>query len=209
MEPILDVTRRLHNGHPTWPGDTPINYRLTGRIQDGGAVNVGEISFSLHSGTHVDAPWHYQDDGLRLHEIDLSVYIGPALVVDATGAERLEPRLLDGLDLNGVSKVLFKSGQPNDWTSFPARWPVVDPSLPPFLAARGITLLGTDGPSADSLDSKDLPGHKALARAGVLILESLALEGVQPGRYRLVCLPLNLRDADGAPARVILEPLGV
>ncbi|HEX2863607.1 MAG TPA: cyclase family protein, partial [Deinococcales bacterium] len=86
MNGILDVSRGLHNGHPTWPGDTPIEYRLNGRIRDGAAVNVGEIRMTLHAGTHVDAPWHYIDDGEKTDQIPLSTYVGPALVVDATGA---------------------------------------------------------------------------------------------------------------------------
>jgi arylformamidase len=162
---------------------------------------------STHTGTHVDAPWHYDDAGLKLHEVPLETWIGPCVVVDVQGVSSLRPELLENVDLAGVSKVIFKTGQPDVWTEFPSEWAVVDPSLPAFLAAKGINLIGTDAPSADALTSKDLPGHNALARANVCILESLALGNVQPGRYRLVCLPLNLHGADGAPARTILEPI--
>jgi arylformamidase len=144
---------------------------------------------------------------LKLHEVPLETWIGPCLVVDARGAQTLEASLLQGANLEGVSKVLFFTGQENAWSEFPRSWVVVNPDLPPFLARHGVTLIGMDAPSADTLTSQDLPGHKALARAGVCILESLALNGVPPGRYRLVCLPLNLEGADGAPARAILEPI--
>lgn len=204
---MIDVTRTISNRSPNWPGDTPVKYELVARMSDGDSVNVGAISMSTHTGTHVDAPWHYDDAGLKLHQVPLETWVGPCLVVDAIGASSLGPGLLESVDLEGVSKVIFKTGQPDEWTVFPQQWPVVDPSLPPFLAARGITLIGTDAPSADALTSKDLPGHKALAQANVCILESLALEKVQPGRYRLVCLPLHLHGADGAPARTILEPI--
>jgi arylformamidase len=202
---MIDITRRISNTSPNWPGDTSAHMELTSSIDAGASVNVSAVTFSTHTGTHVDAPWHYLRDGQRLHEVPLETWVGPCVVVDARGAARLEPRLLEGVDLNGVTKVLFYTGQPNIWQTFPREWAVVDPSLPPFLGARGVTLIGTDAPSADSLTSKDLPGHRALGESGVLILESLALEGVAPGRYRLTCLPLNLEGADGAPARVILE----
>ncbi len=204
-ETLLDVTRRISNASPNWPGDTPVNYRMTSRIADGNSVNVGAVTFSTHSGTHVDAPWHYLDTGQKLHELPLQVWIGECLVVDVRGAEILHPDLLAGIDLSGISKIVFRTGQPNTWLEFPQVWAAVHPDLPGFLAAHGIDLIGTDAPSADTLTSQDLPGHAALAGAGVCILESLALEHVTPGRYRLVCLPLNLEAADGAPARVILE----
>jgi arylformamidase len=202
---MIDITRRISKAAPNWPGDTPVHYELVSRIADGSSVNVGAVTFSTHTGTHVDAPWHYLETGAKLHEISLDTWVGPCLVVDVRGVKRLEAALLEGVNLDGVSKVLFNTGEPNRWLEFPTDWTVVDPDLPPFLAARGVNLIGTDAPSADTLTSRDLPGHHALARANVCILESLALEAVRPGRYRLVCLPLNLEGADGAPARVMLE----
>jgi arylformamidase len=202
---MIDITRRISNASPNWPGDTPVEYSMTSRISEGSSVNVGAVRFSTHSGTHVDAPWHYDDTGLKLHEVPLETWVGICVVVDVSDAVKLEARLLEGIDLSGVSKVIFKTGMANIWLEFPTQWAPVDPDLPGFLAAHGVNLIGTDAPSADTLTSKDLPGHAALARAGVCIVESLALEGVSPGRYRLTCLPLNLENADGAPARVILE----
>ncbi|MFN3267163.1 MAG: cyclase family protein [Deinococcales bacterium] len=202
---MIDITRRISNASPNWPGDVPVHYTLSAEIAKGAAVNVGKLTMSTHTGTHVDAPWHYDASGVRLHEIPLETWVGPCLVVDVCGATKLEPSVLVGQDLRDVTKVLFYTGQPNTWHTFPLEWACIDPALPPYLAALGIDLIGTDAPSADSLNSKDLPGHAALARSGVCILESLALEGVVAGRYRLICLPLNLEDADGAPARCILE----
>jgi arylformamidase len=204
---MIDITRAIHNDAPNWIGDTPVNYQTPVKISSGASANVGSISMSTHTGTHVDAPWHYDDAGIKLHEVPLETWVGTCLVVNAFGVSSLTPDLLEGLDLTDISKVIFKTGQPNAWQAFPRTWTIIDPSLPPFLAARGVNLIGTDAPSADALESKDLPGHKALAKAGVCILESLALEHVQPGKYRLICLPLNLIGADGAPARVILEAL--
>jgi arylformamidase len=204
--PMLDITRRISNTSPNWIGDTPVQYTMTAEIERGAPVNVGSLTMSTHTGTHVDAPWHYLKNGLRLHQMPLETWVGECVVVDVRGADKLEPSLLEQINLEGASKVLFFTGQPNAWQTFPLEWAVVDPSLPPYLADLGISLIGTDAPSADTLTSKDLPGHAALAQSGVCILESLALDGVPAGRYRLVCLPLHLEGADGAPARCILEP---
>ena len=203
---MIDITRRVTDGMVSWLGDQPVSYTVPVRIAEGASVNLGRIEMSVHTGTHVDAPWHYIDHGLKLDQIPLQTWVGRCLVVEASGLRQLEPDLLEQLDLSGVSKVLFKTGQPNHWDSFPLEWAVVSPSLPPYLAARGIDLVGTDAPSVDALTSKDLPAHAAMAAAGVCILEGLALDGVAAGQYRLVCLPLNLAAADGAPARCFLEP---
>jgi len=203
---VIDVTRPMSPDLPVWPGDTPYSYELSMSIAGGDSVNVGRVTTTTHAGTHVDAPWHYDPQGARLHEVPLDTWVGPCVVVDAVGAKELTPSLLEGTALEGVSKVLFRTGQPDHWREFPREWPTVHPSLPAWLAGRGASLIGTDAPSADSLESKDLPGHRALARAGVCILESLALERVAPGRYELVCLPLHLLGADGAPARAVLRP---
>jgi arylformamidase len=201
---MLDISRPISATLPVWPGDPSPHYQLTWTIAEGGAVNVGRVTMGTHTGTHVDAPWHYLDHAAKLHQVPLETWVGPCLVIDAVGATTLTPTLLDGHDLSQVSKVLFKTGQPDHWEHFPATWALVDPSLPPALAAHGISLFGTDAPSVDHLTSKDLPGHMAFAAAGVCIVESLALEQVKPGYYQLFCLPLPLHGADGAPARVIL-----
>jgi arylformamidase len=204
---LYDATRSISNKLPNWPGDTPVEYGLTASIRNGSSVNLGSVSMSTHTGTHVDAPWHYLENGLRLDEVPLKTWIGTCVVVDASGAPRLLPDLLEGTDLNGATQVLFKTGQPDKWLEFPREYATVDPSLPAFLNRHGIKLFGTDAPSVDALTSKDLPGHKAFGAARVCILEGLALEHVPAGRYEIICLPLKLECADGAPARVILRTL--
>jgi arylformamidase len=204
---LYDATRSISNKLPNWPGDTPVEYGLTMSIRNGSSVNLGSISMSTHTGTHVDAPWHYLENGLRLDEVPLKTWIGICAVIDAREAQTLTPDLLEGINLEGVTKVLFKTGQPDVWTAFPREYTIVDPSLPEALCKHGIKLFGTDAPSVDHLTSKDLPGHKAFAAARVCILEGLALEHVPAGRYELICLPLKLERADGAPARVILRTL--
>ena len=204
---IYDATRTISNKLPNWPGDTPVEYGLTMSIRNGSSVNLGSISMSTHTGTHVDAPWHYLENGLRLDEVPLKTWIGICVVIDARESQILMPALLEGINLEGVTKVLFKTGQPDTWTTFPREYAIVDPSLPEALCKHNIKLFGTDAPSVDALTSKDLPGHKAFAGARVCILEGLALEHVPAGRYELICLPLKLERADGAPARVILRML--
>lgn len=200
---MIDITRKLFSGHPVWPGDTRFSYDLTWKISQGSSVNVGKISGTTHLGTHLDAPWHYQDDGERLESVPLSTLVGPCQVVDARGQTYLTKAWLETTVLS--ERTLFYTGQPNHWDSFPEVFMYVLPEAVSYMASQGVRLYGTDCPSVDPLDSKDLPGHKTFAKAGIYIIEGLALEGVAAGNYELTALPLNLVGADAAPVRAILR----
>jgi arylformamidase len=212
---VIDVTRALTTGHPTWPGDPPLSLEPSARIADGAAVNVNALHTSLHVGTHVDAPWHYDDGGARLGDVDLGRLLGEALLLDvsggdgAVGVERIEAALADQDERGPLPpRVLLHTGEADDWgTTFPVGFRSLHPSAIAFLAGRGVRLLGTDAPSVDALDSKDLPAHRACAEHDLTIVEGLRLATVAPGRYELLCLPLSLPDADGSPVRALLRPL--
>lgn len=200
---MIDISRPIHPGVPVWPGDTPFSYELVARIADGDSVNVGKFTTTTHLGTHLDAPWHYVDDGGKLESVPLEVLIGPCRVVDARGQGPLTVEFLKTIQL--AERTLFYSGQPNCWETFPLEFMHVLPEAAQYMAAQGVRLYGTDAPSVDPLTSKDLPAHKAFAQAGVYIVEGLALEGVAPGEYELICLPLRLEGTDAAPVRAVLR----
>ncbi|MDF1523380.1 MAG: cyclase family protein, partial [Trueperaceae bacterium] len=220
---LIDVTRALRTGHPNWPGDVPLELSASARIAEGASVNLGSLRTSLHAGTHVDAPWHYDDAGVRLGGLDLSRWVGEALVLDVAGAEApvgtgasvgAEALARTVAAVAGPAtgplppRWLLRTGQPDDWgTTFPTDFRALTPESVAWAAERGVVLLGTDAPSIDPLTSTDLPAHGACARHDVAILEGLALAAVAPGRYELLCLPLSLPEADGAPARAVLRTL--
>ena len=200
---IRDVSRALTPGHPNWPGDAPFTVSPGARMAAGDTVNTGVLSTSTHTGTHVDAPWHYAETGSRLDHIPLDVYIGLCLLLDVRGHDPLDADVLDGLkDL--PERLLLYTGQPAHWDTFPQDFAALTPAFVRRAAALGVRLVGTDGPSVDALSSKVLPAHAVFMETGLYILEGLNLEGVTPGRYQLVCLPLPLVGADGAPARAVL-----
>ncbi len=200
---MIDITRPIYPGVPVWPGDTPFGYQLVSRIADGNSVNVGKLTTTTHLGTHLDAPWHYLDTGEKLESVPLSVLVGPCRVVDARGQAALTADFLKTIQL--AERTLFYTGQPNRWEAFPLAYMHVLPEAAVYMASQGVRLYGTDAPSVDPLTSKDLPAHKAFARAGVYIVEGLALEGVLAGSYELIALPLRLEGADASPVRAILR----
>jgi arylformamidase len=202
---MIDITRELAEGHPVWPGDSDYTLEQVSSIDEGSSVNVMRLTTTTHLGTHVDAPWHYAASGGTLAAVGLDTLVGECLVVDARGEGAVLERALPDEPL--PPRVLVRTGQPERWGDFP-EFRALSPELVAALARRGVRLVGTDAPSVDPVDSKDLPAHKACFRGGLVIVEGLELSRVAPGRYRLICLPLRMPHADASPVRAVLEPLG-
>ena len=200
---VFDVSRPVGPDTAGWPGDVPFAFALSWKKSAGASVNVGAITGSVHTATHCDAPFHFDDAGATVDQLPPGTFVGPAWVVDVRGTESWQSRL-ESLDFAHTPRVLFRTGGWPDTAQFPAAIPVMEPTLPAWLAARGVKLIGVDVPSVDPLDSKVLDNHHALGRANVAIVEGLWLDAVPPGRYDFVGLPLKLTGADGSPLRAVL-----
>lgn len=198
---LIDISRPLSPATAVWPGDQPVEWHWTAQIQEGSTVNLGAIQLSTHAGSHVDAPRHVRMDGESTDSFELSAFIGPVEVV-AVEEDQIRPRHVAEVT---TPRVLFKTSA----SALSAdEWPDSITSLHPetvsALDASGAVLMGTDAPSVDPLDSTSLPAHHALIDADIVNLEGLALDHVDPGRYRLVALPLKIQAADAAPVRAAL-----
>lgn len=202
---IIDITTPLDSTLAGWPGDTPYRFSLAWSRASGASVNVGRIEASLHTGTHIDAPFHFDDSGATIDQLDLSPYLGPSRVVDVRGAPSIRVSDLLGLDLSRTPRVLFRTDAWTDRTRFPSSIPTLDLEVPAYLKRQGAVLAGFDLPTVDAIDSKTLPIHHALASASIAILEGLDLTQVKAGVYELIALPIKLVRADGAPVRAILR----
>lgn len=204
---MLDISRSLQTGVPTWPGDTPFQYEVSWPKSESGSVNVGKLTMSIHTGTHVDAPFHFDDEGRKMLALDPELYVGAARLVDVSGKPSIGREDLEGIDLAGVTRLLLRTDSWGDPNVFPTEICYLRPDLPPFLAEKGIRLIGVDVPSVDPLDSKELAAHHGLHQHDIHILEGLSLNHVEPGDYELIALPLPLVEADGSPVRAVLRTL--
>ncbi len=205
--PWIDISQPLTNDLAHWPGDTPFSYQVTYTKEQTGSVNIGQITTSVHSGTHVDAPFHFMNDGQRILDLDINLYIGPCRMIDVSSASAIDAVTLKTFDLDGVTRVLIRTSIPNNPTTFPEEIPFVTPCGAVYLAEKGVKLIGVDVPSVDKLDSKDLEGHHALYENGIHILENVMLDQIEPGDYELIALPLALKEADGSPVRAVVRKL--
>ncbi|MFY0545331.1 arylformamidase [Brevibacillus sp. H7] len=204
---VIDISRRLEKGVPTWPGDTTFAYEVSWSKEQSGSVNVGKLTMSIHTGTHIDAPFHFDNQGKRTLDLPLEVYMGPARVIDVSGRPSIGAEDLASYDLEGVTRLLLRTGSWVNPGEFPAEICYLRADIAPFLAEKGIKLIGVDVPSVDPLTSKELSAHHGLHAHDINILEGIILDHVEPGDYELIALPLPLAEADGSPVRAVLRSL--
>ena len=203
IEKIYDISMELSGQTPEWPGDIPFQYGLAATIEQSGSVNVGKVVTSTHIGTHVDAPFHYNNGGIKISELPLDCYLTTAQVVDVRGKHDITRADLPALDA-GITAILLKTDSWGDRTKFPETWPLFDPSIAEWMEENEVKLLGVDVPSVDTENSKELPMHMAMNRHGRFILEGIVLDEVPAGVYQLAALPLKIKGADGSPVRAVL-----
>lgn len=203
---IWDISQVLRPGLPVWPGDTDFAFDRTWRMDEGSPVNVGRMTMSTHSGSHADAPLHYDANGMDAASMDLAPYLGECLVIDARGVSN-EIDVADLPHIESADRVLFRT-----WDSFPhdtwrSDWLPIAPETVEWLGLQGVRLIGTDAPSVDPQDSKVMAAHRMVAKHDMRILEGLVLDDVPEGRYELIALPLKIGGGDAGLCRAILREL--
>jgi arylformamidase len=204
----IDISRPVSSEIPVWPGDPPWRYELAAAIERGDPVNVGLVSGTTHAGTHADAPLHVVSTGPSIDILPLDAFVGPANVIsvaEGRGAIDTEEIVIAlGAESDRLERLLLNTGCDASG-GFPGRYRGLSARAAAWCGERGLVLVGTDAPSVDPIESEGLDAHRALVAAGVAILESLALAGIEPGRYELVALPLRWVGADASPVRAALR----
>lgn len=205
---IWDISQRLTAELPVWPGDTAFRAEPVWTWGPGSPVNVARLTLSPHSGTHADAPLHYDPAGAAMAEVDLAPYLGPARVVDLAGVRGpVRPEHLAGRLDGAPPRVLIRTFAAFPHLAWVSDFAAVAPETVRLLAERGAVLIGTDAPSLDPEDSKTMDAHLAVRETGLAILEGLVLDDVPAGDYELIALPLKLGGVDASPVRAILREL--
>lgn len=194
---------------PVWPGTPPPVIERVLSMDKGEDCNVSHLNFSAHTGTHMDAPFHFLRDGVTMDALPLDAVLGPARVVDVSDPVCIRPEHLPH-DLGLAERILFKTGSgdlcwPHDHFIEDFVW--ISAAAARILAERRTRCVGIDYLSVGGFRQDLVETHEILLSAGVWIIEGLDLRHVAPGRYELACLPLNLPGCDGAPARAALRPL--
>lgn len=208
---IIDISVSVNKELPVWPGSPGAKISQLFEIGEESDANVSHISIESHTGTHIDAPLHFLKDGKTTAEIPLTDLIGECQVVSVPNTKSIGSEILKSLPIKkGITRILFKTDNEKYWNqefhSFEEDYTALSPEGARYLVDQNIKLVGIDYLSIqrfrDPIDT-----HTVLLENEVIILETINLSKVEPGIYRLVCLPLKIEGVEGCPVRAILEPL--
>lgn len=206
---IYDISLTISPNLPTWPGDPRLELEKFESMDAGAHNNVSRISTSVHVGTHVDAPYHFLNDGRTVEQLPLEVLTGPCYVAQLPdGIEAITAEVLDRTEISSeMKRVLFGTRNSHFWargeSTFQENFVAITEDGAEWLVERGVQLVGVDYLSVAPF-GESVPTHTVLLKAGVVIVEGLNLSSVMRGFYELYCLPLKIEGSDGAPARAIL-----
>ena len=192
---IIDITQELFSC-AVYPGDEAPVIRVAESIDNGSICNLTAFSMCAHNGTHVDAPYHFYNNGKTIDQIDLSVFVGKCYVTHSEGditAEKAEDILDRALKIDPEAAGRILIGGDVTVTIEAAK----------VFTKAGIALVGNESQTVGPVDAP-AQVHYELLGAGVVLLEGIRLRGVEEGVYLLNAAPLNLGGCDGAPCRAVL-----
>lgn len=208
MTHYIDATLPIRKSMPVWPGDPPPEVHLILDMQNGDACNLSQISFSVHTGTHMDAPRHFLRDGCTVEELPLWIFSGPCFVVDLGDVQgEIQPWHLDGLPecqrivfrtSNTARRLLHQAQFHKDFCSIGLK-------AAEEIVRREIKLVGIDYLSIERFNPPVPEVHQTILGAGIVAVEGLDLSNVSPGWWIINCFPLHLQGAEGSPVRAVFS----
>ena len=204
----IDVSVPLHTGMVHWPTDPSVHIERFADMNKGAVCNVSKVEMCAHAGTHMDGLNHFIKDGAPLDTVPFDAVIGPCRVIEIKDADSVKPAELVKHKLRGGERILLKTrNSKRQWwlEEFDTRFIHISKEAAEHLVERGIRTIGIDYLSVGGYERDGVECHQVLLGAGVWIIEGLNLTKVRTGKYDLVCLPVKIRNSDGAPARAILR----
>ena len=209
---IIDLTLTISNRIPTFPGSPQPNFIPWEKIKDD-SYNLELLFLSSHTGTHLDAPYHFLEKGSKIHEISLKKLVSNAVLIKSrkksnesvtkTDIQKFEKK--HGKIVSFSSVIFYTGWQRNLQKKYYfTKNPGLSVSAAKYLASKKVSLVGIDSPSIDLGTDSKFSVHQIFAKKGMLIVENLAnLEKIKSSKFHLVVLPLKLKNATGSPVRAI------
>lgn len=188
----IDITRTISSGMKKYPTDPAIEIRPFKSLRKGNSCNLLKLAFGTHTASHIDAPRHISDKGRGVDAIGFDKLICDVIV----GVKEYFFKIAhDRKKMNGIKGVILKGAGKAAYLT------ATEASL---LLRHNIRFIGTGNLSIEDASDRKHPVHRILLEKGAVIAENLKLAGVKTGRYKLICLPLKIKDGDGAPVRAVL-----
>jgi len=209
---IVDLTLTVSDKIPTFPGSPQPSFIPWENVKEDG-YNLELLFLSTHTGTHMDAPYHFLEKGAKIHEISLKKLVSEAVLIKS---KKKNGESITKIDIQkfekkhgkiaGFSSVIFYTGWQRNLQKkyYFTKNPGLSVSAAKYLASKKINLVGIDSPSIDLGKDSKFSVHQTFAKKGILIVENLAnLEKIKSSKFHLVVLPLKLKNATGSPVRAI------
>lgn len=207
---VYDLTIPISEKIPTFPG-SPAPHFIEWDSLGQDDYNLEMIFLSTHTGTHIDAPYHFVKSGKKIHELDPSRFLQNAILI------RIKSKATQAITKSDIIQYEKKYGKiPNGSTIiFATGWndksrkdffanPGLSESAAKYLVSKRTNLVGIDSPSIDAGNNAKYAAHHVLLKGNVLILENLCnLSKIRNTNFNLVALPLRLQGTTGSPVRAI------
>jgi len=209
---IIDLTLTISQTIPTFPGSPKPRFISWSKIKKDG-YNLELLFFSSHTGTHLDAPYHFTENGMKIHEIPLERLISDAVLIKIKKGKNQSVQKSDIIKfektygkIQNKSTIIFFTGWQKNLknANYFTENPGLSVSAATYLALKNTNLVGIDSPSIDLGKSKNFPVHKILSKSNILIVENLEnLDKISTHNFKLIVLPLKLKNATGSLVRTI------
>ena len=209
---VIDLTLTISEEIPTFPGSPQPNFIKWETLEKDG-YNLELLFLSSHTGTHIDAPYHFLKKGQKIHQIMTRRLVTEAILIKIrkvanqsitkSDIEKFEKKY--GMIDNG-STIIFHTGWQKNLKkkSYFLKNPGLAVSAAKYLASKKINLVGIDSPSIDLGKDGKFSVHHVLAKSGILIVENLAnLDKINSEEFHLIVAPLKLKNATGSPVRAM------
>jgi len=177
-----------------YPGDPVPAIKEESRMLEGALYNMTSFSMCAHNGTHVDAPFHFINEGKTVEQIEVESFVGDCYVVRHDGGVSVKDAqdILEKAKKVGAGERILIAGKA-----------VVTAEAAQEFAKANIKLIGNESQTVGP-ENAPMEVHKILLGAEVVLLEGIVLTDVPEGKYLLCAAPLNLAGCDGAPCRAVL-----
>jgi len=211
MAKLIDLSHPFEHGQPNFGWDPKISVIAHNTVKSIG-YNITQFSMSSHQGTHLDAPFHFFDNGKTVDQIPVARFYGPATLVDLAPGSNLKGKMPLTAEMfkpyakhfRPGAKIIYRTGWSRKFgtSEFFSDYPTLTLDAARWIASKKIGLLGMDTPTPSN-EWKEC--HHILLKRGleIVIVEGLTNLEKLPRQFTFIGFPLNLKGRDGAPCRAV------
>ena len=216
LDPIdvkpIDLTLTISETIPSFPGSPKPQFIHWSNLKDDG-YNLELLFLSSHTGTHLDAPYHFAKNGVKINQIPLDRLLGKAILIKLQKTKNTPITKSDILlfeknnyKIPTFSSIFFYTGWQKNLknNNYFTENPGLNLAAAKYLTSKKVNLIGIDSPSIDLGKDNSFSVHNILSKNNILIVENLAnLNKITTKEFNFIILPLKLKDATGSPVRAI------